>query len=120
MYEYSGFVMNVVDGDTLDIVVDLGFGITNKIRVRLKNIDTPEMWHPKTKAEGIHGKAAKLFVEDKVLNKQITLVTYKDKTGKYGRYLAEIVYADSDGIGKFLGDELKVYGFEKRETYTDY
>ena len=46
MYQYSATVYNVVDGDTIDVVVDLGFKITTKQRLRLNGIDTPEKGQP--------------------------------------------------------------------------
>lgn len=117
MYQYSGIVTNVVDGDTVDIMVDLGFKTFKEIRVRLKDIDTPEIFRPSCKDELEHGRLAKLFVEHVILHKTITLVTFKDKTGKYGRYLADIVYTEQDGLAKFLTEELKLAGFEKKDKY---
>ena len=49
-----------------------------------------------------------------MLNKAIVLQTYKDKTGKYGRYLADIMYTDNDNTLHLLSDELKEAGLEKR------
>lgn len=116
MYEYAGIVVKVVDGDTVDVVVDLGFNIQSKIRVRLKDVDTPEIYRPSCDAELEHGRKARKFVDDAVYMKRITLVTYKDKKGKYGRYLADIAYTE-DGELKLLTEELKKKGFEKKEKY---
>ena len=43
MYDYKAEIVKVVDGDTIDVLVDLGFRITTHQRLRLKNIDTPEL-----------------------------------------------------------------------------
>jgi micrococcal nuclease len=55
MYEYKAEVLRVVDADTFDLLVDVGFSITLKERFRLNGVDAPESWRPKTKAEGEHG-----------------------------------------------------------------
>ena len=114
MYEYSGVVTKVVDGDTIDIRVDLGFGISNNIRVRFKGIDTPEIYRPSCNEELIHGRQARQFVFDSVMGRKITFVTHKDRKGKYGRYLADIAYTE-DGELKLLTEELIKNGFEKKD-----
>ncbi len=117
MYEYKGNVKKVIDGDTLDVVVDLGFGIYHEVRVRLLGVDTPEIFHPVNEKELKHGQAAKDFVSNLVMNKSILLVTRKDKQGKYGRYLADIAYETDTGEVKLLVEEIKSNGFEKRSEY---
>jgi micrococcal nuclease len=87
MYEYIARINKVVDGDTIDFIVDLGFGILNKIRVRLLNIDTWEVRGP-NKEKGL--KAKKRVQEIFEQNPFCVIQTYKDKRGKYGRYLAEV------------------------------
>jgi micrococcal nuclease len=112
MYTYNGTVVYVVDGDTVDILVDLGFDISYKIRVRMLGIDTPEMKGKKA-AEREHAKQAKAFVETTVLNKQVVIKTYKDDTDKYGRYLAEIYLED----GQLLQTLITGAGLLKKESY---
>jgi len=90
MYEYRAKVTHVVDGDTIDVRVDLGFKIYFDIRLRLFGIDTPELRGEEYEA----GMKAKRFVEEKVLDREVIVKTHKDKTGKYGRYLAEVFYDD--------------------------
>lgn len=77
----------MVDGDTVDAMVDLGFGIFKKERFRLLGIDAPE----KRGATREDGEAAKAFLE--VLLAKLTPIsikTKKDKQGKYGRYLGTL------------------------------
>lgn len=89
MYMYRAIVTRVVDGDTLDLDVDLGFHVRKKIRCRLLDVDTPEIH--KVKKESLEYKAgmrAKIFVEDwlKENGNEVTISTEKG-TGKYGRWL---------------------------------
>ena len=95
MHEYNCTIRRVVDGDTVDVDIDLGFDtwIHNE-RVRLYGIDTPE-----SRTRDLEEKKAGLFAKKVVLHylpegsKQI-LRTYKDKVGKYGRVLGEFVIYD--------------------------
>ncbi len=116
MYEYSGRVVKVVDGDTFDIDLDLGFHVTYRIRVRLKGIDTPEIYHPTGKEEHDHGKEAKEFVKEKILDKDVIVHTERYKKGKYGRYIADIIY-NEEFSKRSLSEALRDNGFEKRKKY---
>ncbi len=92
LYTYKAFCTNVVDGDTIDCNIDLGFGVGYKIRVRMYGINTPEIHGSKSKdpEEKSKGMQVKKYLEELVLNKNIILKTYKDSKEKYGRYLAEV------------------------------
>ena len=96
MYEYACKVERVVDGDTVDVVLDLGFDILYKSRVRLYGIDTPES-RTRNKDEKARGKMAAAFLEDAINNgKQVVIQTkLKDSRGKFGRVLGDVVV---DGI----------------------
>lgn len=112
MYEYKGYVTNVVDGDTVDVHIDLGFHIGFDDRLRLYGIDTAEIFRPRNEAEKEHGYAARDLVERFCVDKPCIIKTYKDKRGKYGRWLADIIVD-----GKSLVFELKAAGMAKRENY---
>lgn len=100
-YVYNGLVTKVVDGDTIDVDVDLGFTVTVSVRFRLLGINTMEMKDPDpVKRE--KAQAAKQFVIEKILNKQISLKSHK--TDKYGRWLAE-VYINNELVNKMLLNE---------------
>ena len=88
MYEYNATVLQVYDGDTITIEVDLGFKISQTIKVRLAGIDTPEV----KGSERERGLMVRDWLRDKILGKEVCIKTYKDKTGKYGRYIAEVFY----------------------------
>jgi len=96
MYEYSCQVTRVVDGDTIDVDLDLGFNIHHKCRVRLYGIDTPES-RTRDKDEKARGKLAAKFLEDAISNGNQTLIQtkLKDSKGKFGRVLGSVIV---DGI----------------------
>ena len=95
MYEYGCKITRVVDGDTVDCILDLGFSILHKCRVRLFAIDTPES-RTRDKDEKVRGKLAAKFLKDAIDNgKKVILRTkLKDSKGKYGRVLGEIIVDD--------------------------
>mgnify|MGYP003151768798 FL=1 len=90
MYEYRCNVVRVIDGDTVDVDIDLGFGIwRKKERVRLLGIDTPES-RTRDEIEKKYGLLAKHFLCKMVDDCQIILKTFKDSEGKFGRILGEL------------------------------
>ena len=94
--KYSCKVKRVVDGDTCDVVLDLGFNILHKCRVRLYGIDTPES-RTRNLDEKVRGKMAGAFLK-KAINegKKIVIQTkLKDSKGKFGRVLGNVVV---DGV----------------------
>jgi len=95
MYEYGCKITRVVDGDTVDCILDLGFSILHKCRVRLFGIDTPES-RTRDKDEKVRGKLAAKFLKDAIDDgKKVILRTkLKDSKGKYGRVLGEIIVDD--------------------------
>ena len=90
MYKYKAQVINIVDGDTIDCDVDMGFYITTRQRFRIKGIDAPEVRGPE-KAEG---KKAKKWLQDVLLNASIVLTTYK--ADSFGRWLCDVNKGDLD------------------------
>ena len=92
MYEYRCKIRRVVDGDTVDIDIDLGFGVwLHKERVRIYGIDTPES-RTRDKEEKKYGLMAKEFVKQFVKGDSIKLTTQKyDAKGKFGRILGDII-----------------------------
>ena len=95
MYEYRCSIERVVDGDTVDVTIDLGFKIFHKARVRLYGIDTPES-RTRDKDEKVRGKLAAKYLEDAINNgtKVVLRSKLKDSKGKYGRVLGEVVVDD--------------------------
>ena len=104
MYEYSCKVNRVVDGDTIDVVLDLGFDILYRCRVRLYGIDTPES-RTRNKDEKVRGKLAGSFLQDAVDkgNKVIIETKLKDSKGKFGRVLGNVI-VDGENINQLMID----------------
>lgn len=86
LYIYSASVVKVVDGDTVDLEVDLGFGVYKIDRFRLLGINAPEL-HSTKPGERERGEAARQFLASLCEGKDVEIETFKDKADKYGRYL---------------------------------
>ena len=95
MYEYSCKIVRVVDGDTVDVDIDLGFGMwMHKERIRLHGIDTPES-RTRDLVEKKFGLEAKKMVETYMpVGSTQTLITVQDKAGKFGRILGKFKIYD--------------------------
>lgn len=91
---YGATVLKVIDGDTVELLVDLGFNVHHKIRVRLFGINTPESRTKDLKEKEL-GLQAKQFTTDWFTNhKWVFVNTIPDKNDKYGRVLARIFSSD--------------------------
>ena len=97
MYEYAvKEIKKVVDGDTVDIVIDLGFSLTKKERVRLAGIDTPESRTKDLKEKEL-GLEAKEFLARRLqegVGRNLKVKTEKD--GKYGRMLGWFIIGETN------------------------
>ena len=116
MYEYKCTVDRVVDGDTIDVTLDLGFSVLHKTRVRLFGIDTPES-RTRDKDEKARGKLATKFLQDAINTaEQIVIRTeLKDSRGKFGRVLGTVV-CDGKDINQAMVDNFmaaKYFGQSK-------
>lgn len=118
MYQYRGKLKRVVDGDTFDIELDLGFYIKHQIRVRLKDVDTPEIWSPENNYELEHARAAKAFVEGLVAeDNYVEVQTYKDRATSFGRFVADVCVRTPSGEMADLKDLIVERGMVKLESY---
>ena len=90
MYEYKCEVKRIVDGDTVDVVIYLGFSIHFFTRVRLYGIDTPES-RTRNKDEKVRGFLSKDYLKDRLKEGDVIIRTHRDKKGKFGRVLGEMV-----------------------------
>lgn len=90
MYEYNAIVDRVVDGDTIDCTIDLGFHTWKKIRVRLEGINAPES-RTRDKEEKAKGLAAKERLEEILSYNNNQCILQVSGLGKFGRALATIL-----------------------------
>jgi micrococcal nuclease len=105
MYKYKASVERVVDGDTVDCIIDLGFDVKIHERVRLSGIDTPEI-RTKDLQEKKLGFEAKEFVENSFDEKGNTFVIETEyKRGKYGRTIGTITFDDGSILNEMLVSE---------------
>lgn len=125
-YTYAAKVLRVVDGDTIDLMVDLGFRTFKKVRVRLHGVDTPETFGVKKESEEYkRGQASAQFVRqfvgvepDPVTglpagSGEVVIRSHDGKSfgqGKYGRWLCEVFVGE-----RLLNEELVRRGLAEAE-----
>ena len=122
MYEYRAKLVKVVDGDTVDVDIDLGFGVWLKSeRVRIMGIDTPES-RTRDKVEKIFGLAAKERLKQ-LIEKDTILKTFaakdgEDMKGKFGRILGDFIIEDRMVTEIMIeeGHAVKYYGQNKADV----
>jgi micrococcal nuclease len=113
-YVYNAKVIKVVDGDTIDVKIDLGFAIFIDTRIRLASIDTMET-NAKDPSVRAMGLKAKNYLEALILGKTVTLETFK--SDKYGRYLATVYLGGRSVNLQLIQEGLAVYYYGgKKET----
>jgi|TARA_B100000959_G_scaffold220943_1_gene233572 micrococcal nuclease len=110
-------IKKIIDGDTIDVVLDMGFEIQYKSRIRLFGIDTPES-RTRNKEEKIRGLLSKEYLKNAIKkSKKLTIKTHKgSETGKFGRILGE-VFADGKNLNSLMckeGYAVAYYGQNKK------
>lgn len=99
MYEYKVLqVLRVVDGDTVDLELDLGFHLTAALRFRLVGVNTPEIFHDPVP----DGFTAKQITEEWLQARAGLLTVRTTKTDAFGRWLAEIIAPDGTLNGELV------------------
>ena len=107
LFTYQASVQKIIDGDTLWALIDCGFGMLIRQKLRLRGIDCPELSSPE-------GQRAKRFVQERLKGLDFIIIkTYKDRVDKYDRYLSDIFYLKGESDpqkvlekGSFLNQEL--------------
>lgn len=121
--EYDVTVIKVVDGDTVDVDIDLGFGVTLKDeRVRIMGIDTPES-RTSDRVEDLFGEAAKARLKE-LMKEGGKLITTEDKSGedmkgKFGRILGDFRVPDGRKVTEIMIEEghcVPYFGGSKEDT----
>lgn len=106
LFTYNGYVERVIDGDTLKVRLDLGFGTFSRHTLRLRGIDCPEM---STKA----GEEAKAFVQSYIKEAQ-RIIVRSSRSDKYDRYLADVFLPAEEGKFIYLNNLLLENGHAVR------
>jgi micrococcal nuclease len=108
LYKYRAKIEKIYDGDTVTrAVIDLGFHVEFEVPLRLSGIDTPEL-RGEERPQGI---IARDRLRELILGEEVIIETERDKTGKYGRYLATIYYKGKNINQQLLDEGLAgVYG----------
>jgi micrococcal nuclease len=106
-YVYAARCVQVIDGDTLDLDIDLGFHVTIRQRVRLRGIDTPEL-RGEDKDRAVAARTEVTIWAD---GAELLIRTELDATDKYGRMLADLWV---DGLATSLSDHLVGRGLARR------
>lgn len=114
LYQYKGRVIRVVDADTVDAEIDLGFGITMTQRFRIQEYDAPETWKPRNVAEKEHGISATNRAIELLIDKDVLFKSTK-VAGIYGRFGATIWLEDGRNFVEVMISE----GFSKQKNYPD-
>ena len=110
MHEYQANLVKIVDGDTLDADIDLGFSVWVRKRVRLVNIDT---WESSTrdKEEKKKGLAAKARLKELIKENKNQFIITSHGLGKFGRVLGEIFLDDDRNVNDILIEEGHAYEY---------
>lgn len=87
MYEYAATIERVVDGDTLVLLLDLGFSVYRRERVRLRGVRAPERGT-------LEGERISRYVARRWAGAVCVVVTHRDRRDRYGRYLADVRVGD--------------------------
>lgn len=109
MYEYKCVIIKVIDGDTVEVDIDLGFGVwIREQRIRLLGIDTPES-RSSDKKEKVFGLVAKEFVEKMLpIGSEQVIITQMDAEEKFGRVLGDFVFNETTLCKLMIADNYAV------------
>lgn len=133
-YQYAAEAVRVVDGDTIDVILDYGFSLKQKMRLRLSGINTPEL-NSKDVEERERAEHARSFVWNCleaspeavevsrtliVRSRELIVKTIKTAAGKerqtFGRYVAEVYFKTNEGEWKYLNELLVLEGLAEQSS----
>jgi micrococcal nuclease len=109
--EFPAEVLRVIDGDTLEVLLDQGLGTYRKTHVRLLGIDTPETYGPKAERDIVRGIEATNFTREWSEKNNNRVEVTVEGNGKYGGRVIGTLYPV--GGGKSLAESLRENGHEK-------
>ena len=111
MHSYKATVVRIVDADTIEFKIDLGFYMFSQQKIRVAEFDAPETYRPKSEEERDHGTLATEFAETLLpIGSEVTLHTIKK--GKY-RFVAIVILQDGSSFAELMIEN----GFAKQESY---
>lgn len=117
LYWYKAKCVRVIDGDTIEVDIDLGLKISMRERVRLYGLNSSEIFGVKVGSpEYLAGMKCKDRVVQLIEGKEIWLNTIKDKQEKYGRYLGTVYFSENTQLIS-LNNLLLIEGLAKVATY---
>ena len=112
MYTYKCNTIRVIDGNTVDAIIDLGFNVTIRQRIKLYGVNVEDVRttdeSKKDKAVASKAKLAEL------LGNEFTCQTIMNKRGKAGRIMGQVFVIDSKGIKQSVNDQIINLGFAER------
>ena len=124
LYWYKAKILSVYDGDSIHAEVDLGMNIAQQdLMLRIKGIDAPEI-RGEEREEGLKAEER---LRELIGGELVVIRTYKDSTGKYGRYICEVFVPESgrriddyDHVEEMVnvGDQLVEEGFAEHVNYS--
>ena len=115
---YRGYAHRVIDGDTMEVDLDLGFHLMHRVKVRLLGVNTPEL---DVKDEELRRRAvmAKTYLEELVKDAPLRVRTYKTLSDNYkqtfARYVADI-WVWRDGLWYSVSQGIHISGYSKNTT----
>ncbi len=112
MWAYDAQLEKVINGDTIDLVIDLGFYHQIRQRFRLARLNAPDIRSTEAKDKENVEKAITYISTQLKAAKEIKVVSYKDRKDKFARYLADVVY-DGKNLNKELLDQKLVKPYRK-------
>lgn len=116
MYDYKCKFKRLIDGDTYELDVDLGFYISLQVTIRLKDINTPEIYRPLNEPEEIHGNEVIRYLKNYIdFNKEYILKTEFDKS--FDRWIGRVFLEEEYEIANLIRDK-KLERLEDK-TYKD-
>tara|TARA_R100000005_G_C4844088_1_gene113969 strand:- start:58 stop:456 length:399 start_codon:yes stop_codon:yes gene_type:complete len=115
MHEYKvDKIKKVVDGDTVDVIIDLGFNILHSARIRLLGIDTPES-RTRDLEEKKYGLKAKKYLKEQLAKGDVTIKSHKEK-GKFGRVLG-VLFVNGHNINDMMIENYHAVPYEGQSKY---
>lgn len=117
MYQYRAKVIRVIDADTMEMDIDLGFHTVRREKVRILGYDAPEvrLYEGVTEDHKKLGLKAKKHATDLLFEKYVMVQTFYDKTGKYGRFLVSITMGGNRDYAMYMKQE----GFVKEAVLSE-